>query len=47
MAKEVHWDLSGKYDFKRNEKWYDHVPESLFENEDTIPEDGREEKMRR
>ena len=30
-----------KYDFKRNEKWYDHVPESLLENEDTIAEDGR------
>jgi len=41
VAREVHWDLSGKYDFKRNEKWYDHVPESLLENEDTIPEDGR------
>ena len=26
MGGEVHWDLSGKCGFKRNEKWYDHVP---------------------
>ena len=37
MAGDVHWDLSGKYECKRNEKWYDHVPESLLENEDTNP----------
>ena len=37
MAGEVHWDLSGKFEVKRNEKWYDHVPESLLENEDTNP----------
>ena len=37
MAGEVHWDLSGKCDLKRNEKWYDHFPECVFENEDTNP----------
>jgi len=37
VAEDVHWDLSGKCEFKRNEKWYDHVPESLLENEDTNP----------
>ena len=37
MAGEVHWDLSGKFEVKRNEKWYDHVPESLLANEDTNP----------
>ena len=28
-------NLSGKCEFKRNEKRYDHVPESLPENEDS------------
>jgi len=37
VAGDVHWDLSGKYEFKPNEKWHDHVPESLLENEDTNP----------
>ena len=37
MAGDDHWDLSGKCEFKRNEKGYDHVPESLLENEDTKP----------
>ena len=35
MAKEVCWDLSGKREFKGNEKWYDHIPESLLGNEDS------------
>ena len=35
MAGGVRWDLSGKCEFERNEKWYDHVPESVLENEDT------------
>ena len=29
--------LSGKYKFERNEKWYDHFPESVLENEDANP----------
>ena len=37
MAGGVHWDLSGKCEVKRNKKQYDHVPESLLENEDTNP----------
>ena len=37
MAGDVHWDLSRKYEFKGNEEWYDHVPESVLENEDTNP----------
>ena len=37
MAGGVHWDLSGKCEFKENEKWCDHVLESLLENEDTNP----------
>ena len=37
MAGEVHWDLSGKCEFKRNAKWYDNVPERVLENEDTNP----------
>ena len=35
MAGHVHWDLSGKFEVKRNEKWYDHVRQSVLENEDT------------
>ena len=35
MAGGVHWDLSGKCEFERNEKWYDRVPESVLGNEDT------------
>ena len=37
MAGDVHWDLSGKCEFKRNEKWCDHIPEGLLDNEDTNP----------
>ena len=37
MAGGVRWDLSAKCGIERNEKWYDHVPESLLENEDTNP----------
>ena len=37
MAGGVRWDLSGKCEFERNEKWYDHVPESVLENEDANP----------
>ena len=37
MAGDVHWDLSGKFEFKRNEKCCDHVPESLLEKKDTNP----------
>ena len=34
MAKAIFWDLSGKCGFERNERCYDHVPESALENED-------------
>ena len=34
MARAIHWDLSGKCGFERNERWYDHVPESVLENGD-------------
>ena len=33
VAKAIHWDLSGKCGFHRNDKWYNHVPESVQENE--------------
>ena len=33
MARAIHWDLSGKCGFHRNDKWYNHVPESVQENE--------------
>ena len=28
-----HWGLSGKCGFDWNDKWYNHVPESVLENE--------------
>ena len=34
MARAIHWDLSGKCGFGRNERWYDRVPESVLENDD-------------
>ena len=34
VARAIHWDLTGKYGFKRNERWYDHVLESVLENND-------------
>ena len=34
VARAIHWDLSGKYGFQRNQRWYDHVPDSVLENED-------------
>ena len=33
VARAIHWDLSGKCTFDRNDKWYNHVPESVLENE--------------
>ena len=34
VAREIHWDLSGKCGFERKETWYEHVSESVLENED-------------
>ena len=33
VAGAIHWDLSGKCGFDRNDKWHNHVPESVLENE--------------
>ena len=33
MARAIHWDLAGKCGFHRNDKWYNHVPERVLENE--------------
>ena len=33
VAKMVHWKLCEKYGFKSNEKWYEHEPESVVEND--------------
>ena len=35
MAGDLRWNLSRKCEFERNDKCYDHVPESKLENEDT------------
>ena len=34
VARAIHWGLSGKYGFERNERWHDHVPDIVLENED-------------
>jgi len=33
VASAIHWDLSGKCGFERNERLYDHVSESVLEND--------------
>ena len=33
VARVVRWDLSGKYGLDWSDKWYNHVPESVLENE--------------
>ena len=34
MAKIVHWKLAKKCNFEAADKWYEHEPESVLENED-------------
>ena len=34
VARIVHWKLCGKYNLKRREKWYEHAPEGVVENEE-------------
>ena len=34
LARAVHWNPSEKYGFERSERWYDHAPDSVLENED-------------
>ena len=33
IARLVHWTLCCKYDLSRSEKWYDHQPDGVVENE--------------
>ena len=33
VARIVPWKLCGKCNLKRSEKWYEHVPENVVENE--------------
>ena len=33
IARLVHWKLCCKYDLSRSEKWYDHQPDGVVENE--------------
>ena len=32
--KIVHWKLARKWNFEAGDKWYEHEPESVLENED-------------
>ena len=34
LGKIVHWKLARKYHFEAGDKWYEHEPESVLENED-------------
>ena len=34
LAKIVHWKLARKCKFEAGDKWYEHEPESVLENED-------------
>ena len=31
----IHWELCRKYQLEHHEKWYEHQPESVSENEST------------
>ena len=33
MARHVHWQLCGKAELERADKWYNHTPERVVENE--------------
>ena len=34
VAKALHWDLvCGQYEFERSDKWYEHSPENVEDNE--------------
>ena len=34
VAKKIHWDFCKKNGFEHTEKWYEHVPEGVVENEE-------------
>lgn len=34
MTKIVHWKLCERYQKERNEKWFEHVPEGVVENDE-------------
>ena len=34
LGKIVHWKLTRKYDFEAGDKWHEHEPGSILENED-------------
>ena len=34
LGKIVHWKLAGKCNFEAGDKWYEHEPGSVLENED-------------
>ena len=34
LGKIVHWKLATKCNFEAGDKWYEHEPESVLENED-------------
>ena len=35
VAQNIHWDVCGMYGLERENKWYDHLPQSVIKNEET------------
>ena len=33
VAKKIHWDLCKRHEIEHQEKWYDHIPDSVVEND--------------
>jgi len=33
VARAIHWEMAGKCGFDRTEKWYEHAPGCIAENE--------------
>ena len=33
VAKKIHWDLCKRHEIYHHEKWYDHIPDSVVEND--------------
>ena len=44
VAKKVHWDFCKKNGLEHTEKWYEHVPKGVVENEEREREDNKERK---
>ena len=40
VAKKIHWDLCKRHEIEHQEKWYDHIPDNVVENDSVkLPRD--------